>query len=442
MIEVDTKEGSVLKPDFQNKVLACLVRIPEFNAVARQYLEPSYFEGVVEKNVAKMILDYSRKYESCIGPHEFSMLLADCIKKKIIKPEDLKIYSGFFKSLYAEDVTGWKYYLDHLITFIKRIKTKALIEDCVKKYLPKDNFEAFEKQAGEIFAIRAMEEVEPYDVFSEEAIRAREIYREEMMAVEMSGISTGIKKMDDHLYRRGFWPKELYMIMAGPKRGKTMALLWFSNCCALQSKVCAHFSCEVSREVCADRIDSMNTDIPLRELAMNSELVSDRLASRGIGGKLFIYEYPTKRLTIPEIDRQLLKLQIKYGVKVDMLTVDYLDILRPTRRYNDPWFEQAGLAEDLRALGKKYVIPVVTATQINRVGSRKHLAVGSDVAGSFEKVMIADEVITLGATEDEMKEGKLRVHFSESRNSGKATFVINTGFALGKFYESFVEEEV
>ena len=87
------------------------------------------------------------------------------------------------------------------------------------------------------------------------------------------------------------------------------------------------------------------------------------------------------------------------------------------------------------------VVPVVTATQVNRSGAGKTLTKGSDVSGSYEKIMIGDEIITLSATDDEVLEGKLRIHLSESRNSGTATINISTMYNYGRFYGEYLGME-
>ena len=86
--------------------------------------------------------------------------------------------------------------------------------------------------------------------------------------------------------------------------------------------------------------------------------------------------------------------------------------------------------------------PVVTASQVNRAGAGKQLIGGTDVAGSFEKIMVADEIITISATDEELAQGIARLHFSQSRNSGTATITIETAFDRGRFYKNFVDDMV
>jgi len=432
----------MIDTSFQDRVLACLLRVPEFNNVASVHLSPALFEGVVENNIAKMVLDYSKRYGVCLGRYEYTTCLVDLVDKKIIKTSDVAAYAKKFDALMAMDITGWKYILDKLISFIKHQKMKNLITEAVTKLLPKEDFTAIEKGMQEIASISVSSSSEFYDYYDPSRIEERKIIREERAKVGKRGISTGIHVIDEHLYHGGFGQKELYIIMAGPKRGKTMALLYFGNACAEAGYNCLYFTCEVSREICTDRLDAMCSGTLTKELLSYSGHVRDCLMSRRPRGKFFILEYPTKSLTPTEVERQITKAQVEKGVPIDMVIVDYLDIMKPGRRYKDnPWIEQAGIGEDLRGIAGRFNIPVVTATQVNRAGTSKKVVGGTDIAGTYEKIMVADEVITLSATGDELRDKKLRVHFSESRNSGSLTFTIDTAFEYGRFYSSFVATE-
>lgn len=51
--------------------------------------------------------------------------------------------------------------------------------------------------------------------------------------------------------------------------------------------------------------------------------------------------------------------------------------------------------------------------------------------------MVADGVINLSATDDELKNGQLKIHFSESRNNEMATIKIKTSYGMGRLNCSY-----
>lgn len=427
----------------QDRVLSCMAQVPGFMTIAAQHVKGEYFDGAPRKNICKIMVDFWKDYGTLVTSPAFSLIIRELIKDGRIKEIELKSHLEQWKRIKDEGVSDWKFTLDELVSFIKHQRIKALINDSVSKHLPKGNFGEIEREMAKIAGISIANATEAYDYFSPDAIADRQRAREHELKTGKASISTGIKALDDMLHAKGFYQKELYIFMAPPKRGKTMSLLWFSNQAAMQGYNVLHFTCEVSREVCAKRLDAMNTKTLIREVNQYSAAVADRMATAIPSGKLFLEEYPTKTLTPDMIEARINQIVSELGVKIDMVTVDYLDICRlPQADKSAPWADQGPLAEQLRGIAGKYCIPVVTATQTNRSAAGKASTSGKDVAGDYGKIMIADEIFSFSATDEELKEGKLRISNKESRNSETGTIVISTGYEYGRFYTEFLCEEV
>jgi hypothetical protein len=391
--------------------------------------------------MAKIAIDFYDKFQVPVTKYAFVKIIAGLVKKKTITPEDSVAYGRLFAELEKIDISDHAYILDELIKFIKNREWKALIEDAVKKHLPAGNFDAIEARAQAIAGITTTGEIRPYFYWDDKAIEKRTERRLEETKFKRIGISTGIKKMDDTLYKGGWYQKELYLIMAPPKRGKSMALYWFANVATWQGFNAAVFSCENSTEIIEDRVDAMNANIETKRLPDSIKAVAEKLKSKKPDGELIVFEYPTNTLTCAEIERQIKKIELEKGIKIDMIVVDYLDIMKPLRRREDRLVEEADICKGLRALAGKFVVPVLSATQVNRQGSDKTIITGKDVRGTWDKIADADTIITLSATADELSKNQLRVHFSESRNNESKTFVISTAYNMGRFYKEFLREE-
>lgn len=428
--------------NFQDKVLASMIAVPEFASVASQHLTSSEFDGPMAQNMALMATDFWKKYESVLTSFALVENIKSLVAKGTIQKTEGPLYGAEFKRLKAIDTSDWKFTLDRLIAFVKHQKIRVMIDGAVKKHLPKEDFQSIEKMMDEIKAITALHEVKGYDYWGENEIKEREQVRKEEALMRQIGISTGIKRLDEVLHKQGFYKKELYVFLAPPKRGKSMSLLFFSNQASLQGKNVAHFTCEVSREVCAARLDAMNADIPSKQLNERAGRVASAVLAGVPSGKVFFFEYPTKCLSAQEMERQIKSLKIEKGINIDMICVDYLDILKPSRHGADKYEDQGSISDELRAMAWRCSCPVVTASQVNRAGAGKQLIGGTDVAGSFEKIMVADEIITISATDEELAQGIARLHFSQSRNSGTATITIETAFDRGRFYKNYVDDVV
>lgn len=439
-----TAEKSVtIDKAMQDRVLACMQRVPEFMAVASQHIKSEYFEGVPRANVCKVMVDFWKDYSTMVTDPAFMTIMGRLVGEHKIKKVELASHVEKWRQLKTVVITDWKFVLDELVNFIKHQRIRVLINDSITKYLPKNNFADIEREMAKITGITIHNTVESYDYFGEAEIMERQKARETEMKCGKASISTGIKALDDRLHAGGFYQKELYIFMAPPKRGKTMSLLWFSNQASLQGYNVAHFTCEVSRDICAKRLDAMNTKTLIKEVNIYSKAVSDRMISAIPRGKLFLEEHPTKSLTPQVAEAKMDQILREKGIKIDMAVFDYLDIMKFQNADNSAaWADQGPLAMELRRIAGKYSIPVVTATQTNRGAAGKATSGGKDVAGDYNKIMIADEIFTLGATDEELKEGKLRIRNSESRNSEGGTILISTGFAYGQFYKEYLGDEM
>lgn len=425
------------------RVLACMRLVPEFLSSASSYLLPDYFSGKARFNLAKMMLDFWEKYSTAMTNQGFATFAAGLVKGGQFTSVDATAVFELWKLLEKQEISDWKFLLDNLVDFVKSQRIKKLIADATETLLPAGKYQAIEQEMAKIANINSSRRVQAYDYFDASEIHARHIARKnEMESGCKLSISTGIPQLDTRLHAKGFTAKELYVFMAPPKRGKTMSLLWFSNTASTAGHNVAHFTCEVSREICAKRLDAMNSKTMTKELGLYSEQVAKQIEKKGVKGKLFLFEFPTAYLTPQMLESELERLQNEQGVRIDMAVVDYLDIMKyqGAGGKDREWSKQGPLAEELRGIAGKWMIPVVTATQINRQGAGKAINSGKDVAGDYQKIMIADEVYCISATDEELKEGKARIISTESRNSESGTIVISTSFAYGQFYKDFLGE--
>lgn len=424
---------------FEEKVLACLFRSRDFCMSAAPHLGATYFEGPVKHNMSKLALDFFKKYEVVMTGDAFLKEAKKLVAKGVIKEDEVSIYTSKYATLMTLDVTDWAYVLENLILFIKNREMRILIEDAVKKHLPKDDFESIEKGWQRIAQITTSKRAEGYDYYSDASLKARALRRGREITDKTKGISTGIREMDNTLYKGGWYRKELYVILAPPKRGKTMSLLWFANAAMWQGFNVGYWTCETSTEILTDRLDAMNADIEMK-WSMPEQIIEiyRRMSTKKPTGNLFMFEYPTKSLTVPMAEGDIRHLALTKGHELDMAIFDYGDIMVSARKYQNKLDEQASIFEDLRGLAGRFEIPTLTASQVNRGGSDKPLITGSDVAGTWEKIMVADGIITLSATQKELDENFLRIHFSESRNNPRKTFKIKTSYNFGKFYKEYV----
>lgn len=422
---------------FQEKLLACMLKITSFNTVASQYVQQHHFTGTIYKNIAKTFLDYHREFGGCISDYAYVEIIG--LKFNGDK-ENLMAHISMYGNLRRVDVTDSDFVLHKLIEFIKVQSWKSLIDDSVKRYLEEGrspNLKALESEATKIINISTINKSEGYDYFLEANISER-VESRKLALTAPRGVSTGIRDLDLRLANRGFSSKELIIILASAKKGKSFCLLWFANAAAQAGKNVCYFTLENSRQVCTDRLDACNTGILYSDLGVNDNVVP-LMKSKTPKGNIRIYEYPTKSCSTSQIEQHLITLEKQEAFRADILLVDYLDLLRnPLAKEEDILIQQATNTENLRGLAGKFNIPVVTASQINRAGTGKSINSGVDIAGSIGKVQIADQIICLSSTDDEARNKELKIVLSESRNNASGVIKIKTAYERGCFFDKVI----
>lgn len=139
-----------------------------------------------------------------------------------------------------------------------------------------------------------------------------------------------------------------------------------------------YITCEMSDRKIIKRIGANMLDIELKDynrIASDQRLMFDKIQafrSKQLTplGRLFVKEYPTGSATVIDIENYMKKIQEKHGIKIDVLVIDYINIMRNYRcsDASNTYIYIKTLAEDLRGLAVKHELLVITATQINRSG--------------------------------------------------------------------------
>src|SRR5690606_12274484 len=105
------------------------------------------------------------------------------------------------------------------------------------------------------------------------------------------------------------------------------------------------------------------------------------------------------------------------GIIMDLITVDYADIMAAEYRSDNFIENMRSIYIDLRAIAFEFDAALLTATQTNREGAKKATAKMTDVAEDFNKIRTADIVLGINATEDEKRSNEARLTWAASRNS-------------------------
>lgn len=243
-------------------------------------------------------------------------------------------------------------------------------------------------------------------------------------------ISTGYKWLDGML--GGGWVadgKALYIFQAGTNVGKSILLGNLAVNAFLNGKCVVLITLEMSEIMYVSRLAAKINGIDVNQLKSNTariEMNASVLKSKG-AGTLIVKEFPTRATTVSRVSSYLESLE-RVGVRPDVLFVDYLNILSVGHEVNNTYEDGKILAEQLRALTYKIKCPCVTATQLNREGSKKENAGLDSISESYGSAMTGDFIATLWATDEDKQLGIMHMGIHKSRferNYGVCNFKID-----------------
>ena len=174
-----------------------------------------------------------------------------------------------------------------------------------------------------------------------------------------------------------------------------------------------HYTLELSEAVTGQRYDSCLSSVPLSTLFARKEEVLESISD--IPGGLIIKEYPTKTASCNTLRTHLEKLK-KRNQRVDMIIVDYADLLRPATNFREKRDELGSIYEDLRAIAQEYKCPIWTASQTNRTGLNAEVVTMESISEAFNKCFVADFICSISRTIKDKNANTARLFIAKNRN--------------------------
>lgn len=408
--------------EFQKGLVSLALRDTNFMRRCAHLLFPAHFDDIGNAGAVQIALRHFKKYGCAIDVASLKTAIADAIKEKVITESDKKQVIGAIKEAFSSGVPSAPPLESKLAEFAREQAVGSAILRSVAD-LQKHDFESIDKQMRSALDVGVNEEGEVYDYYAEISNRSSE-RKDKISGVRPPrGITTGYERFDSLLYHNGWGRKELSVLMAKAKGGKSLGLINFGVNAAHAGFNVLYVTLEVASRIIAERMDAYISNTPVRELEDNIYSVEDKVRNRAANsGKFLIHEYPSGSMS-PSMLRHLVEKYRFRGVIFDLVIVDYADIMRPDFRTDNPIENSKEIYIGLRAIASEFDCALLTATQANREGAKAQTAKAEHVAEDFNKIRTADLVISINFTEEERASGEARLFFVASRNQ-EADFTV------------------
>ena len=359
------------------------------------------------QDAAEFMNEYAKGYN--VLP-DFDMVNASC-RTDLKRPEEMK--DGHMDWLLDE----FENFTRHKALERAIISSAELLEN--KNY---GEVEALIKEAVQIGLARDM----GTDYFADPRARL-------MGLKDKNGqVSTGWPCMDRKLFG-GFNRGELNIFAGGSGAGKSLFLANLGVNFALAGLNVVYLTLELSEALVSMRIDSMVTGVSTREIFKNLDDIEMKVKMIGKKSGMLQIKYMPSGKTVNDIRAYLKEYEIKCSKKVDVLLVDYMDLLMPIGKKisaENLFVKDKYVSEELRNLAMEKQCVFVTAAQLNRGAVEEVEFDHSHISGGLSKIQTADNVIGIFTSRAMRERGRYQLQLMKTRSSSGVGMKIDLEFNI------------
>lgn len=400
MDEMETDNLKKFGGEFQIKALAALLTDKLFLEQIFDILDSAYFESESNKWIVDSVKDYYIQYKCAPTMNVFKVKL-DAIENDVLKASIKEQLRNVYAHINDSDIMFVK---EQFLEFCKNQKLKRAIWVSTD-YLKLGQYDNIKKVIDE--AMKAGSERNlGHEYFQDVEKRMSEMARE--------SVKTNWAVID-LLLDGGLAKGELGFVVAPAGSGKSWLLAKLGSEAMKSGKNVAHFTLELNENYVGLRYDSCFTGIDFQDIRNHVDVVKKKIEE--IPGKLFIKYFPIKTIASHTIKMHVDRIQMLTGVKIDLIVVDYADLLRPAMadKNANSYSEAGSVYEELRAVAGELQVPVWSASQAHRGAHEADTIQAHNVADSYRKIMTGDFVISLSRKMEDKQGSTARVHVIKNR---------------------------
>jgi len=382
---------------FQVKVLGSLLTDKGFLLTVRDTLQEEYFDADAHKWILKEIVNYFDKYHTTIT--------MDVIKIELIKIENDVLKTAIKEELrnsYQASQQDLEYVQEEFTTFCKNQKLKQALMDSAD-LLNQGDYDSIRGIIEQ--ALKAgMDKNIGHEYLKDVESRYREDYR--------PTVPTPWRVLNEN-FQGGMGPGDLGIVFGNPGGGKSWMMVAMGAHAVQQGFNVIYYTLELGEDYVGKRFDCYFTGYSIDEVNNHRDKVEEVMEK--LPGRLIVKEYPPKQASVTTVKSHIQKCE-DMGFKADMVIIDYVDYLRgPSKKFAERKDEIDDVFVGVKGLAKDLKIPVLTPSQVNRMGAKDQIIEGDKAAGSYDKLMVADFAISLSRQKEDKVNGTGRIHIMKNR---------------------------
>ena len=244
--------------------------------------------------------------------------------------------------------------------------------------------------------------------------------------IQVPHILTGFTTLDNLLI--GLQRSALIILAARPSIGKTTLALNIARNAAINQKACvAIFSVEMSQNEIVQRFLSSESDVPSMHVRLGRFTEDEErriMEASGVLSEAPIYIDDSPQLRVIDIRSKARRLYFQH--KIDLIIIDYLQLLKGNGRSENRVQELSEITRSLKALARELNVPVLAVSQLSRAIEMRiaHRPQLSDLRDSGSIEQDADVVLFIHREEKYYDEEEWAKRSAEPYPKGIADIII------------------
>lgn len=238
----------------------------------------------------------------------------------------------------------------------------------------------------------------------------------------------------------------LNAILAATNVGKSALMCYLAGEWLKAGYNVVYFTFEMNETKIQQRIDGNLLGVKLDDLKTLSE--SDFISrvnsvQAKTNGRFVVKQFPTSGAHAGHMKHFLKELEAKEGFKPDIVIGDYINISASRRYPKAEGYEKVkAIAEEWRGLAVELDFAFLTATQVNREGSKKDVIDMDSTSESFGLPMTLDTFIAVTSPKELANNGQQLMSILKSRQGDKSKIkpqLVTVDFAYMRYYSDSTE---
>ena len=389
------KNFEYLGSGFQLQLLNQIILDKDFSRSIIDVIDVTYFENKYFKLIIQMIKEYYVKYE-----HTPTFDTLEQITKSELQQETAsKIVIDTIGKIKDAPIEGAEFVQEKAMKFCKQQELQKVMGKA-QKIIDGGEFENYDKV--EQLVRTALQVGEREDGMTNVFSNLDDVLNEDYRHPIPMGIS-GI----DRLLKGGLAKGEIGVVLAPTGVGKTTLMTKITNHAFNLGYNVLQIFFEDNPKIIQRKHIVLWTKVHPDELTLKKDEVLKRVSEikTSMPNQLILKKLPSDTMTMLQIKNQVRKM-IADGIKIDMISLDYIDCVLPDRNLGDEWKSEGSVMRAFEAMCHELNLVGWTATQGNRQSISSEVVTTDQMGGSIKKAQVGHVIISV-AKSLQQKEMKL-----------------------------------